>query len=433
MKMKIKMCFLFYFYFYVITLLNYQILSVLCEFNFNTLEDGYFLDALSEPLTSMSHAQFSDGPEVLECPSSNVITTRYKCSVNGEWVDCTRKHCCQDYTFIAGRCVLKDDDPCSMNLCEQQCTVYLQRVICTCFDGYKFSAENQRNGVKPFCVDVNECLENNADCEHECINEMGTHRCGCKQGFVLGEDNRTCIKQEALDVEVGAAGNASELPARRDRCYASCDSVSRLHDKLKVLTEKVSALSTAIRLASFASGPPGPAGPPGPPGHPGPRGFPGPEGGGGAVADAADNNSNSGGGANSHNHDGRDYTYSILDAFVPLPGDETTHCRCKRGPQGPVGAPGSTGAQGLPGERGPRGPKGAQGSFDFLLLVMADLRHDIQQIQHRIFTPNDRKFCLRKFHHLAAVFLFVDFQRATRKLLTLPTWRSSLVARAANI
>ncbi|XP_065170935.1 collagen and calcium-binding EGF domain-containing protein 1-like isoform X5 [Atheta coriaria] len=295
MKMKIKMCFLFYFYFYVITLLNYQILSVLCEFNFNTLEDGYFLDALSEPLTSMSHAQFSDGPEVLECPSSNVITTRYKCSVNGEWVDCTRKHCCQDYTFIAGRCVLKDDDPCSMNLCEQQCTVYLQRVICTCFDGYKFSAENQRNGVKPFCVDVNECLENNADCEHECINEMGTHRCGCKQGFVLGEDNRTCIKQEALDVEVGAAGNASELPARRDRCYASCDSVSRLHDKLKVLTEK-----------------------------------------------------------------------------------------------GPVGAPGSTGAQGLPGERGPRGPKGAQGSFDFLLLVMADLRHDIQQIQHRIFTPNDR-------------------------------------------
>lgn len=55
-----------------------------------------------------------------------------------------------------------------------------------------------------------------------------------------------------------------------------------------------------------------------------------------------------------------------------------------------MGAPGSTGAQGLPGERGPRGPKGAQGSFDFLLLVMADLRHDIQQIQHRIFTPNDR-------------------------------------------
>lgn len=34
-------------------------------------------------------------------------------------------------------------------------------------------------------------------------------------------------------------------------------------------------MSTAIRLSSFASGPPGPIGPPGPPGPPGPRGFPG--------------------------------------------------------------------------------------------------------------------------------------------------------------
>lgn len=29
----------------------------------------------------------------------------------------------------------------------------------------------------------------------------------------------------------------------------------------------------------------------------------------------------------------QDYTYSLLDAFVPLPGDETAYCRCKRGPQ----------------------------------------------------------------------------------------------------
>lgn len=42
-----------------------------------------------------------------------------------------------------------------MNLCEQKCTVYLQRVICTCFDGYKFSPENQRNGIKPVCVGKN--------------------------------------------------------------------------------------------------------------------------------------------------------------------------------------------------------------------------------------------------------------------------------------
>lgn len=42
-------------------------------------------------------------PETLECPSSNVITTRYKCKSKGRWMDCTRKYCCPDYVFIAGR------------------------------------------------------------------------------------------------------------------------------------------------------------------------------------------------------------------------------------------------------------------------------------------------------------------------------------------
>ncbi|KAF2895030.1 hypothetical protein ILUMI_11145, partial [Ignelater luminosus] len=108
-------------------------------------QDGYYLDSLND-------VALSAGPETLECPSSNVITTRYKCNIKGQWMDCTRKHCCNDYTFIAGRCVHKDQDPCSMSLCEQRCTLYLQRVICTCFDGYKFSPENQRQGIKPVCI-----------------------------------------------------------------------------------------------------------------------------------------------------------------------------------------------------------------------------------------------------------------------------------------
>lgn len=38
---------------------------------------------------------------------------------------------------------------------------------------------------------------------------------------------------------------------------------------------QIVALSTAVRLYSFAAGLPGPEGPPGPPGATGPRGFPG--------------------------------------------------------------------------------------------------------------------------------------------------------------
>jgi hypothetical protein len=115
--------------------------------------------------------------------------------------------------------------------------------------------------------DVNECLDGNGDCEHECINEPGSYRCACKPGFTLRTDNRTC---EPVNISGG-----TEQAGHRNRCYANCDTVLRLHDKLKSLQETVSALSTAIRLSSFASGPPGPPGPPGPTGPTGPRGFPG--------------------------------------------------------------------------------------------------------------------------------------------------------------
>lgn len=53
--------------------------------------------------------------------------------------------------------------------------------------------------------------------------------------------------------------------------------------------------------------------------------------------------------------------------------------------QGPVGPPGETGDKGDRGERGSRGPRGPAGSFDFLLLLLADVRHDIVLLQEKVF------------------------------------------------
>ncbi|KAK9736631.1 hypothetical protein QE152_g11435 [Popillia japonica] len=274
-------------------------------------QDGYFLDELNE--IGLANLE----SDVLECPTNNVITTRYKCKVDGKWVDCTRKHCCKDYVYISGRCLHKDQDPCSMDFCEQVCTVYLQRVICTCHEGYKFKPENQKLGIKPVCVDVDECLDNNGDCQHNCINEPGSYRCGCREGFLLRRDNRTCYPQSADSSPTNPVPRHhpntadEEQEANRDRCYANCDTVSRLHDRLKILQEKVSALSTAIKLSTMASGPPGPPGQPGPPGPQGPRGFAGNADAGNAV------------------HGNQDYTYSLLDSgFVPLQG-EGRQCGCR--------------------------------------------------------------------------------------------------------
>uniref|UniRef100_A0AAR5PV59 EGF-like domain-containing protein n=1 Tax=Dendroctonus ponderosae TaxID=77166 RepID=A0AAR5PV59_DENPD len=308
--------------------------------------------------------------DTLECPSSNIITSRYQCNVKGKWVDCTRKHCCNDFTFINGRCMPKDEDPCKLGLCEQRCSVYLQRVICTCFEGYKFSAENQRRGIKPVCVDIDECEDRNGDCEHRCRNELGGYRCSCDEGYILRADNRTCEKPTDNGRNNGDMEErlGSAMAAHSNRCFANCESLVRLNEKLKNLQEKVSALSTAIRLSSFASGPPGPIGPPGPPGPAGPRGFPGVE-------------SNSISSSQSH----LDYTYSMLDAFVPLSDEENAQCKCKRGAQGQEGPRGPSGQKGEQGERGLRGPKGDRGSFDFLLLMLADVRHDIVHLQKKVF------------------------------------------------
>jgi hypothetical protein len=49
------------------------------------------------------------------------------------------------------RCIHKSVDPCSLQLCEQRCSVYLQKVVCTCFPGYRFNAEKQKQGLKPVC------------------------------------------------------------------------------------------------------------------------------------------------------------------------------------------------------------------------------------------------------------------------------------------
>lgn len=122
-----------------------------------------------------------------------------------------------------------------------------------------------------YWLDIDECDEDHGGCEHECVNTPGSYQCRCSGGFELREDGRTCrplsstaaagtLSDNSTVSEVMGPGGDNETEPAGPRCQASCDHVTRLEQKVKRLEEKITAMGTAIKLYSFASGPPGPEG-----------------------------------------------------------------------------------------------------------------------------------------------------------------------------
>ena len=159
------------------------------------------------------------------------------------------------------------------------------------FDFWK--SQLDRNKIEPercYCKmilwsdeDVDECDQDNGSCEQQCVNSVGSYECRCGDGFALRDDARTCattnVSAAAATLTTPTASNqmqvASSINVNENGCHASCDHLVKIEKRMKSLEEKISAMSTAIKLYSFASGPPGPEGPTGSEGPPGPRGFPG--------------------------------------------------------------------------------------------------------------------------------------------------------------
>ena len=118
--------------------------------------------------------------------------------------------------------------------------------------------------------DIDECEEDNGGCEQECRNTPGSYQCHCSEGFK--EEGSSCLP----DGDPSAAGTLPDPTIKivsnetsNNQCQASCEHVTKMEAKIKRLEEKITAMGTAIKLYSFASGPPGPEGSPGPEGPPG--------------------------------------------------------------------------------------------------------------------------------------------------------------------
>ncbi|XP_051580514.1 collagen and calcium-binding EGF domain-containing protein 1-like isoform X2 [Myxocyprinus asiaticus] len=299
-------------------------------------------------------------------------------------VECTdslmslcRRKCCEGFRFVMGQCVSESVDVCEGSPCEQQCTDNFGRVLCTCYHGYRFDRERHRQHLHPYCIDVDECEESNSTvCDQVCENTAGSFRCSCFSGYTLSPDQRSCTPKHNL-----SSTGKSDTQMSSGSCSLNCRDFINMKTSLlqiKLLLGHTPAQGSSLSLDNSShkpspgltgknpdshtlTGPPGPPGQPGLPGLLGERGEKGDRGQPGPQGPRGD-----------------------MGPMGPKPDLEHIK-RGRRGPVGPSGAPGKDGQKGDRGLPGPRGAPGPPGSFDFLLLMMADIRHDIIELQEQVF------------------------------------------------
>ncbi|XP_029702356.1 collagen and calcium-binding EGF domain-containing protein 1-like isoform X1 [Takifugu rubripes] len=315
-----------------------------------------------------------------ECPENKVLTVEYPCvSAGGRNSTCLRRKCCDGFRFVMGQCISEAVDVCAASPCEQQCTDNFGQVVCTCFLGYRFDQARHRSHKSPYCLDINECEQPGTSmCQHECVNTVGSFLCRCGGGYILAPDRRSCIPVHNL-----RSTGTSDTLMSAGTCSFTCQDFSNMKSSLLQLKLKLGNIQSPNQMPGLATSSnkpsvgragkdPHPAGLPGATGLPGAPGVPGHPGEPGKKGEPGEKG-----------HPGLQGPRGDMGPIGPEP--DLKHIkRGRRGPVGPPGAPGRDGLKGDQGAPGPRGPPGPPGSFDFLLLMMADIRNDIIELQQKV-------------------------------------------------
>ena len=52
-------------------------------------------------------------------------------------------------------------------------------------------------------LDINECQSTSLNrCQQQCINTIGSYKCGCNTGYQLSHDGKTCTGKSKTDMQV---------------------------------------------------------------------------------------------------------------------------------------------------------------------------------------------------------------------------------------
>lgn len=84
----------------------------------------------------------------------------------------------------------------------------------------------QKSGfAATFVADLDECARNNGGCQHECINEQGSYRCACHNGYLLESTEGLNCTEGGCKYEITAPHGQIYSPNYPDQYPASKDCV----------------------------------------------------------------------------------------------------------------------------------------------------------------------------------------------------------------
>ena len=80
---------------------------------------------------------------------------------------------------------------------------YIYQDYCASFDDItdmftNLDDDDDDDDYNVFLLDVNECDNNNGNCQHTCQNLYGRHRCLCRDGYSLDSNEKTCSGKQIL-------------------------------------------------------------------------------------------------------------------------------------------------------------------------------------------------------------------------------------------
>lgn len=121
----------------------------------------------------------SSTPEALKCIKKTAV--------------CDKSNDCDDWSDEPSTCNLNECEDPSLNHCSQECFDDGIGYHCGCRKGFKLGTDNRT------CEDIDECTDIPGTCSgHPCTNTKGHFKCHCKEGYEVKE-HKYCKLKTALE------------------------------------------------------------------------------------------------------------------------------------------------------------------------------------------------------------------------------------------